>query len=156
MCGEELFEKLRSFDETLKPRQEVSQFTVEITSERLLPFLKKIQSAEVLKFELLLDHTVVDWIEEQRFELVYLLYSLHLGEVIQVSTFIARDNPYVHSVSEIWPIAQWQEREVFDFFGIHYIGHPDLQRLFLEDDWKGFPLRKDYKDSFMLEFPKDA
>jgi NADH:ubiquinone oxidoreductase subunit C len=57
----------------------------------------------------------------------------------------------VPTVSSIWPIAHWQEREVFDLFGVGYDGHPDLRRIFLEDDWLGHPLRKDYHDPDMLE-----
>ena len=57
----------------------------------------------------------------------------------------------VVTICSIWRIAEWQEREVFDLFGILYNNHPDLRRIFLEDDWVGFPLRKNYKDNFMLE-----
>jgi NADH-quinone oxidoreductase subunit C len=56
-------------------------------------------------------------------------------------------------VSAIWAIAEWQEREVFDMFGVHYRQHPDLRRLLLDDDWQGFPLRKDYQDDFVLSRP---
>jgi NADH:ubiquinone oxidoreductase subunit C len=72
---------------------------------------------------------------------------------VYVVTSVARDNPLVPTVMDIWPIAEWQEREVYDLFGVLYDGHPDLRRLFLEDDWVGFPLRKDYEDDFMLEPP---
>jgi NADH:ubiquinone oxidoreductase subunit C len=66
---------------------------------------------------------------------------------------VPRQNPIAPSVHLLWPIAEWQEREVYDLFGVKYAGHPDLRRLFLEDDWKGFPLLKDYKDDFTLERP---
>jgi NADH:ubiquinone oxidoreductase subunit C len=54
-------------------------------------------------------------------------------------------------VSDIWRTAEFHEREVYDLFGIRFENHPDLRRLFLDDDWVGYPLRKDYKDSFTLE-----
>ena len=60
-------------------------------------------------------------------------------------------NPSLPSVSGVWKAAEYFEREVFDLFGINFENHPDLRRIFLDDDWKGFPLRKDYKDSFILE-----
>ena len=66
----------------------------------------------------------------------------------------ARDAPVAPTVSRSWPAAEWQEREAYDLMGILYDEHPDLRRLFLEDDWQGFPLRKDYRDPDMLEFPK--
>lgn len=55
-----------------------------------------------------------------------------------------RENPMLHSVSDLWKVALFQEREVFDFFGIKFIGHPDMRRMFLRNDWVGYPLRKDY------------
>jgi NADH-quinone oxidoreductase subunit C len=71
-----------------------------------------------------------------------------------VSVSVPRANPVAPTVSTIWEIAQWQEREVYDLFGVRYEGHPDLRRLFLDDNWQGHPLRKDYQDDDMLELPK--
>jgi NADH-quinone oxidoreductase subunit C len=59
--------------------------------------------------------------------------------------------PAVPTLSDIWKAAEFYEREVFDLFGIHFENHPDLRRIFLDDDWVGFPLRKDYKDTFTLD-----
>lgn len=58
-----------------------------------------------------------------------------------------RENPMLHSVSDLWKVAQVEEREVYDFYGIKFINHPDMRRLFLRNDWEGFPLRKDYDES---------
>ena len=55
-----------------------------------------------------------------------------------------RERPMIHSVSDLWHVANFQEREVFDFYGIEFIGHPDMRRFFLRNDWVGYPLRKDY------------
>ena len=55
-----------------------------------------------------------------------------------------RVNPMIHSVSSLWKVANFQEREVYDFYGIKFINHPDMRRFFLRNDWKGHPLRKDY------------
>lgn len=57
----------------------------------------------------------------------------------------------VATVSDLWSGAEYLEREVFDLFGIKFENHPDLRRLFLDDEWVGYPLRKDYKDSFIFE-----
>jgi NADH-quinone oxidoreductase subunit C len=107
-----------------------------------------------LSFDMLCTHTAVDWLGEDRFELVYVLYSTKHRHYVTVSTSIPRDKPEASSVSSIWRIAEWQEREVYDLMGVLYSGHPDLRRMFLEDDWVGFPLRKDYKDDFMLGLPE--
>ena len=105
---------------------------------------------------MLLDHLAIDWLEEETpcFELVYQLYSLTHNHYLMVSVRLPRDNPVVSTVSSIWACAEFQEREVYDLFGVLYDEHPDLRRLFLEDDWEGFPLRKDYKDDFIMEQPK--
>lgn len=63
---------------------------------------------------------------------------------VRLKVFLPRDNPRVASVYWIWKAADWQERESFDMFGIIYEGHPNLKRLLMPEDWKGYPLRKDY------------
>lgn len=101
-------------------------------------------------YELLISHTAVDRIATGEIELVYTLISLSNNSTLFVSTTVPRDNPVAPTLSGIWRIAEWQEREVYDLFGVLYEHHPDLRRVFLEDDWKGYPLRKDYADDFML------
>ena len=61
-----------------------------------------------------------------------------------IKVFCPRDNPSVPSVADLWPAADWHEREAYDMFGIVFDGHPDLRRILCADDWEGFPLRKDY------------
>lgn len=58
-----------------------------------------------------------------------------------------RENPMLHSVYDVWEIARLEEREVYDFYGIKFINHPDMRRLYLRNDWVGFPLRKDYDEN---------
>lgn len=77
---------------------------------------------------------------------VYHLESTATGKRICIkSSLLERDNPFLPTVSDLWESANLQEREVFDFFGIRFIGHPDMRRLFLRDEWVGYPLRKDNK-----------
>ena len=80
---------------------------------------------------------------EQPFDVIYILYSFHHNDRIRVKTQIA-DGQHVTSAVDVWPTANWLEREVFDMFGIVFDGHPDLKRILLPDGWKGYPLRKDY------------
>jgi NADH-quinone oxidoreductase subunit C len=127
--------------------------TVEIEPEKLISLMHRLREDKAFSFDLLLDHTAVDYVDQNRFELVYMLYSLEHGHHLIVCTSVSRETPVVPSVSRIWPGSHWQEREVFDLFGILYENHDDLRRLFLDDDWKGYPLRKDYKDDYMLELP---
>jgi NADH/F420H2 dehydrogenase subunit C len=87
------------------------------------------------------------------FTVVYRLQSRSLGAAIFLKTRVARAEPVVDSMCDLWPAANWQEREVFDLFGIHFKGHPDLTRIFLPEDWQGHPLRKDYEDATMIRRP---
>lgn len=114
-------------------------------------FMQLIRDDKDFKFDILLDHTAVDYINENVFHLVYHLYSSSYNHQVIILVEVPRDKPVVSTLCSIWRIAEWQEREVFDLFGILYNNHPDLRRIFLEDDWVGFPLRKNYKDNFMLE-----
>lgn len=151
-------EELVSVIVTLSPEAKLSekssdQTTIEIPPTSLLSLVKHLRDDDRLAFNMLQLHTVVDWVEEGQFELVYQFYSTRYRYQLRVLVYIARDNPIVPTLSSLWQIAEWQEREAYDLFGILYDDHPDLRRLFLEDEWEGFPLRKDYEDDFMLELP---
>jgi len=83
---------------------------------------------------------------------VYHLTSSEFGHCAMLRTILAdKVNPEVVTVSDVWMAAEFYEREVFDLFGIKFTNHPDLRRIFLDDDWVGYPLRKDYKDEFTIE-----
>ena len=96
------------------------------------------------KFDMLSDLTAVDWPKrEKRFDVVLNLYSFPKNERLRVKVHAA-DAEAVPSVVSVWPTANWQEREVFDMFGIIFSGHPNLKRILMPDEWQGYPLRKDY------------
>lgn len=76
---------------------------------------------------------------------VYHLESSRHGHRVTLKARVPRDAPEVATVGHVWTTAQWGERETFDFFGIEFLGHPDLRRIFLPEDWEGWPLRKDYQ-----------
>ena len=85
----------------------------------------------------------MDWTEA--LGCVYYLTNTDTHELLHVKVATTdRENPRLHSVCDLWPVANFQEREVYDFFGIVFIGHPDMRRMFLRTDWVGYPLRKDY------------
>ena len=85
----------------------------------------------------------MEWPEA--FGCVYYLTNTDTHELLHVKVTTAdRENPRLHTVCDVWPVANFQEREVYDFFGIVFIGHPDMRRMFLRNDWVGYPLRKDY------------
>ena len=82
-----------------------------------------------------------------RFEAVYHLYSFASNTYLELHVDVPRDKPVVPTVTDVWPAADWHEREAWDMMGIRFEGHPDLRRILLSDDWVGHPLRKDYVDS---------
>ena len=85
---------------------------------------------------------------EPPLEVVYNLYSISRNERVRLKVAIA-EGASVDSVSEIWPSANWMEREVYDLFGVTFRNHPDLRRILLPPDWEGHPLRKDYPLEFI-------
>ena len=98
-------------------------------------------------YDFLRSLTGMDWGEEG-LGVIYHIEKTSTGENKVVKTVTAnRENPELPSVCDIWKAAELNEREVYDFFGIHFIGHPDMRRLFLREDWVGHPFRKDYDES---------
>lgn len=154
MDGQKLIETILAMESAAQPREKADRPAVQVPIERLLPLMQRLRDDAALAFDMLLDHTAIDWIDRGVFELVYNLYSTTHGHYLMVTTMVPREKPVAPTMSNLWLIAHWQEREAYDLMGIQYDEHPDLRRLFLEDDWQGFPLRKDYKDDHMLELPK--
>ncbi len=76
---------------------------------------------------------------------VYNLSSIKLRHKITIKVEVPKEKAELASVSSIWPTANWHEREAYDLIGINFIGHPDLRRILMPEDWEGHPLRKDYK-----------
>jgi NADH-quinone oxidoreductase subunit C len=118
------------------------ELTLWVESIHLLPALKELRKAGFL---VLADLTALDWYpNEPRFEVVYSLLSYERRERIRIKVKVNGADPYIESVTSIWPGADPFEREIFDLFGIRFQGHPDLRRILLPEDWDGHPLRKDY------------
>lgn len=107
---------------------------------RLMEYLRRDKEFEL---DFLVCMTGVD--RGERLGVVYLLRSTRLKHELMVETFaVSREKPELFTISDLWSTADLNEREVFDFFGIRFINHPDMRRLFLRNDWIGYPLRKDY------------
>ena len=82
----------------------------------------------------------------EHLESVYHVYSWKTNTYLELHVEVPRDKAELDTVSDVWPAADWHEREAWDMVGIRYIGHPDLRRILLKDDFVGHPLRKDYVD----------
>lgn len=98
-----------------------------------------------LKFNFLSCITACDYLgkREVRFEVIYLLFSILNHYRIILKTRV-NENEEIPTLTSLWSTADWQEREVYDMFGIKFTGHPDLRRILMDDDWVGYPQRKDF------------
>lgn len=120
-------------------------FACRIDRDRVHPFLADLRDDEQLQFHLLLDVTAVDqYGREPRFDVVYHLYSIPLRRRIRVKTSCGERDPVVPSVVDLFPTADFHERETYDLFGIRFDGHPDLRRILLPPEYEHHPLRKDF------------
>ncbi len=79
-----------------------------------------------------------------RFEVIYHLLSHSKKERVRLKVQLAGDDPVLESIVPVWPAANFFEREIFDLFGVRFLGHPNLKRIMMPEEWKGYPLRKDY------------
>lgn len=121
------------------------ELTLEIPREQIRAVCEFLKRDPELQFDFLADLTCVDYYPiEPRFELVYHLLSLTTRERLRLKTRVTSENPRLDSITGLWAGANWLEREIFDLFGVHFTGHPNLRRLLMPDDWEGYPLRKDY------------
>lgn len=113
--------------------------------------VKKTEAKELLKhcrdelsFDYLIDISSVDHMgSDPRFEMVYELCRLAAGEHMRVKCMVAEDEE-VDTISDLWPTANWHEREIYDMMGIKFSGHPDLTRILMWEGYPYFPLRKDF------------
>lgn len=145
MSGAELINSLsRLFGAKILQRTEFrGENTFTIAPDSLREVAKFCR--DELAFDYLLDISSVDnFGEEPRFEVVYEMYSLTLAVHLRLKLAVSEDAPGVDTVSDLWPTADWHEREIFDMMGIRFNNHPDLRRILMWDGYPYFPLRKDF------------
>ncbi len=115
-----------------------------VPRDRYHDFCRSLKSSQDLLFDYMISLTAVDW--NDHFMIVCHITSTRFRHTLVVKTRLeGREDLSVESLSDLWKTAEYHEREVFDLFGIRFLNHPDLRRLFLEDDY-GYPLRKDFAD----------
>jgi NADH-quinone oxidoreductase subunit C len=139
-------------DQVTKLTVALNELTIECAAKDLLKVVKKLRDHKTLKFEQLIDLCGVDyqdyadgaW-EGLRFATVYHLLSVSLNHRIRLKVFATEDDfPVLPTLVELYPAANWFERESFDLYGIMYDGHPDLRRLLTDYGFVGHPFRKDF------------
>ena len=145
MTGQEALQSLnKSFGEKIQNKTEFrGETTFEIAASDLREIAKLCR--DELSFEYLIDITSIDnFAEEPRFEIVYHLYSIPFAAHVRLKLRVSEEVGAVDTVSDIWPTANWHEREIYDMMGIKFDGHPDLRRILMWDGYPYFPLRKDF------------
>jgi NADH-quinone oxidoreductase subunit C len=120
------------------------QLSITVKKEDLLLICRHLKDDPELQYNFLSDLCGVDYPKrEERFDIVYNFYSLPHRWRVRLKIRVA-EGESAPSLTPIWQTANWQEREVYDLFGVKFDNHPDLQRILMPDDWIGHPLRKDY------------
>jgi len=150
MTNEALQNKISGWIPDLEFTEEKSQFlNITVPPEHLYQLMTQLKSNPDTNFDYLYCLSGVDW--GTALGVVYHLESTTYRHrlVVKVKTE-NRENPTFDTVCAIWRTAEFHEREVFDFFGIQFNNHPNLKRLFLTEEWDGFPLRKDYVDEINM------
>lgn len=147
-------ESLQSLVSSWIPDLEFSEegfpyLTITVDKDNLYELMVQLKANSETQFDYLFCLTGVDWGEE--LGVVYHLESTSLRHSVVVKVKTSdREDPKLDSVWDIWRTAEFHEREVYDFFGITFSNHPNLKRIFLTDEWDGYPLRKDYVDEINM------
>jgi NADH-quinone oxidoreductase subunit C len=133
-------------EEVLSTEEFAGQVTVEVRKDHILDICRYLHDAPELNFDYLRDLTGLDYLGKKdiRFCVVYHLYSIKHGHMIRLKAPVSEGDCSILSVTPVWNVADCNERECYDMFGIVFKGHPDLSRILLPEDWEGHPLRKDY------------
>jgi NADH-quinone oxidoreductase subunit C len=120
---------------------------IHTTREQLIQLLQLLRDDQQLGFNFLTSLCAIHYPENsgQELGMIYHLHNWTKNVRIRVKVFFSKDDPHVPTATSLWPSANWQERQEYDFFGVVFTGHPDLRRILNVDDMEVFPLRKEYR-----------
>jgi NADH-quinone oxidoreductase subunit C len=119
--------------------------TAVVRPDALIKIVDFLKHDPRLQFDFLVDITAVDYLERKpRFDVVYHFLSLPYNRRLRLKVAVDAEEPVLDSLTPLWGSADWLEREVWDMFGIRFVGHPNLKRILMYDEFQGHPLRKDY------------
>ena len=118
------------------------EMTLTVAREQVVVACEALKAAGYNFFE---DVTAVDWLpSEPRFQITYHIVSMGMKQRVRLVVRLSGDDAAIDSITGVWPSANFYEREIFDLFGVHFGGHPNLRKIMMPEDWQGYPLRKDY------------
>ena len=134
---------------------ERDELVVQCAPEGVVALMAFLRDSQQCQFGVLIDICGVDWPQrERRFDVVYHLLSMQRNRRIRVKVQV-REDQLVPSISEVYPVANWFEREVYDLYGVPFSGHPDLRRILTDYGFSGHPLRKDFPTTGYVEVRYD-
>ena len=134
----------RRQNDVLSSSVEYDELTLTVNASGITGLIEFLRSEPTCRFSTLVDITAIDHPNRAaRFDVVWQLLSMYTNQRIRIKAAV-REEDLVPSITRIYPAADWFEREVFDMFGIDFVGHPDMTRILMPEDWDGHPLRKDY------------
>ncbi len=145
MTNQELTEIIKNFELKIEILEQ-QYLTINISYNQLHKLAQKLKEDEQIKMDYLILITGIDY--RETFGCTYLLTSSSKNHTVEIKVSdIQKEEAQIDSVSDLWPTANFHEREIYDLMGIKFNNHPDLRRIFLdEENWQGYPLRKDYQD----------
>jgi NADH:ubiquinone oxidoreductase subunit C len=150
MTHEELKQALTDIIPTATFDETGEFLNVLIGVDDTLPLMTALRTNEALHFDYLFCLTCVDW-KDHLMMVYHLLSKNHKHTVVVKAKITDCINPQIETVTGLWKTAIFHEREVYDLFGVRFLNHPDMRRIFLDEDWDGYPLRKNYVDENMIE-----
>lgn len=118
--------------------------SITVAPEAIVDVCRLLRDDPDLQFDCLSNQSGVDYPARSAIQVVYHLYSYARRHTIVLKVDVPRQAPALPSAIEVWPAANWLEREIYDLLGVTFTGHPDLRRLLMPEDWVGHPLRKDF------------
>lgn len=129
--------------------EEINDFrgdlSITIQKDKIVELAEFLKSDDELHFETCIDVTAIDWAtRKNRFTVVYHVYSYKNNFTLRIKANIDEEPPKIETVSHIWKSANWYERETYDMYGIIFLNHPDLRRMYMPEGFEYYPLRKDF------------
>ncbi|MFA7229099.1 MAG: NADH-quinone oxidoreductase subunit C [Melioribacteraceae bacterium] len=129
--------------------EEISDFRddlcITVKSDQIIPFGLFLKEDPNLQFVMCKDITAIDWASrKKRFTTVYHVHSFKLNFTLRIKANIEIDPPAIETVTSVWRSAEWYERETWDMYGIRFVNHPDLRRMYMPEGFEHHPLRKDF------------
>jgi len=137
----------RRFGDAIREtHSELGNDTAVVDGQRLVEIAEFLRDDRELLFDMPIDCTAVDWLgkREPRFEVVYHVYSTKRRHRLRLKVGVSEADPTTPALTPVWRGMDWHEREAWDLYGIRFVGHPNLKRILMYEEFVGHPLRKDY------------